>query len=431
MSKVLMIRHLPSSLSLKDKEQLLKHFGAEKVWETRSKRNYLFASFSNVERAKASLTRLHQLEIAQRRLVVEYSYDKEPVTSNKPGIEQNSETTKLIKEFLKTLNAWNPSVDFYQPPPAHLSYKYPDITPEIAVSVVHALFSHKPFYVQTLHLMNKMCLDNPFQENIAAMTVFKDIFKKLFLSELQQQVTQVPQSETESEISSAEDEHKTQPTQIVIRRKRKLPVPKVRPTSVLSAPTPPKLKKVVISQEEAFETVTPIIEPKKILVNVHQDALQKPSEDPEVVGELGKFQKEEQPVEVEEKQPEPEQPTITKKELLRNRISYSDMKILPVFKNYHPGEPSMRLYIKNLAKSVTDQDVKRIYKRYVEKMTDEELTGFDVRVMQEGRMKGQGFVTFPSVRIAETALNETNGYLLKERPMVVQFARAANKKTIE
>lgn len=431
MSKVLMIRHLPASLSIQDKEKLLKHFGAEKVWEARSKANYLFASFNSVERAKASLTRLHQLEIAQRRLVVEYSYDKEPVTSNKPVLEQNSETTKLIKDFLKTLNAWNPSVDFYQPPPAHLSYKYPDITPEIVVNMVHALFSHKPFYVQTLHLMNKMCLDDPFRENVTAMTFFEGVFKKFFLNELQQHLTQVRHSETESEISSAEDENKIQPTQKVMRRKRKLPVPRVCPANVLSAPTPSKVKKIVISQEEAFETVTPIIEPKKILVNVHHDALQKPSEDPEVVGELGKFQKEQQPVEVEEKQPQPQQPTITKKELLRNRISYSDMKILPVFKNYHPGEPSMRLYIKNLAKTVTDQDVKRIYKRYVENMTDEEMTGFDVRVMQEGRMKGQGFVTFPSVRIAETALNETNGYLLKEKPMVVQFARAANKKTIE
>lgn len=80
---------------------------------------------------------------------------------------------------------------------------------------------------------------------------------------------------------------------------------------------------------------------------------------------------------------------------------------------------------------VTEQDVKRIYKRYIEDLNDEEQIGFDVRVMQEGRMKGQAFVTFPSVKIADIALHETNGYLLKDKPMVVQFARAANKKTIE
>ncbi|CAD0201060.1 unnamed protein product [Chrysodeixis includens] len=433
MSKVLMIRHLPATLSFKDKEQLLKHFGAERIWEARSKRNYLFASFSTVEKAKASLLRLHQLEIAHRRLVVEYSTDKEPITDKKPESDQNSETTKLLNEFLKALNAWNPSVDFYQPPPAHLKYKYPDITPNIAINIIHALFTHKPFYTQALHLMNKMCLDVPFEENEKCVEFFKETFREYFVGDIQ--LPPPPVSETESEISSAEDdgglEPKVQPLRNLVTRKRKLPVPKHNPAKLLSLHLPTKVMKTMVNQEEVFETVTPIVEPKKIMLNVHQDALQKPIEEPEVVGEIGKFQKEEQPAEVEETRIEPEQPILTRKELLKNRLSYSDMKVLPVFKNYHPGQPSMRLYIKNLAKSVTEQDVTRVYQRYVDGLTDEELTGFDVRVMQEGRMKGQAFVTFPKVRIAETALTETNGYLLKERPMVVQFARAANKKTIE
>lgn len=431
MSKVLIIRHLPAALSFEDKEQLLKHFGAENVWETRSKRNYLFASFSSVDKAKASLSRLHQLEIANRRLVVEYSTEKEPVTSNKTDSEQNSETTKLIKQFLKVLNAWNPSIDFYQPPPIHLKYNYPDINSQIAMNIIYSLFNHKPFYIQTLHLMNKMCLDIPFEKNQKALEFFKETYRQHFVSDIQ--LPPPPPSETESEISSAEDEHKVEPVRKLVTRKRKLPVPKpIHPIKLQAVmPVTTKAKKTVVHQEEVFETITPIQEPKKILLNVHQDALQKPTEEPEVIGELGKFQKEDPPVEIEDKQEEPDQPVITKKELLRNRISHKDMKILPVFKNYHPGEPSMRLYIKNLAKSVSEKDLNSIYKRYVEKLTDEEMTGFDVRVMQEGRMKGQAFVTFPSVRVAETALHETNGYLLKEKPMVVQFARAANKKTIE
>lgn len=433
MSKVLMIRHLPETLSFQDKEQLLKHFGAETIWEARSKRNYLFASFSSVEKAKASLTRLHQLEIANRRLVVEYSMDKEPIRDKKPESDQNSEATKLLKEFLKALNAWNPSVDFYQPPPPHLNYKYPDITPQIAINVIHALFTHKSFYTQALHLMNKMCLNVPFEEKENCLEFFKKTFQEYFVSDIQ--LPPPPVSDTESEISSAEDdrgvEPKVQPIRKLVTRKRTLPVPKHNPTKLPTLLQAAKIKKTTVNQEKVFETVPTVVEPKKIMLNVHQDALQKPTEEPEVIGEIGKFQKEEQPAEVVETPADPEQPVITRKELLKNRISYSDMKVLPVFKNYHPGPPSMRLYIKNLAKSVSEQDVTSIYKPYVEGLTDEELTGFDVRVMQEGRMKGQAFVTFPKVRIAETALYETNGYLLKERPMVVQFARAANKKTIE
>lgn len=46
------------------------------------------------------------------------------------------------------------------------------------------------------------------------------------------------------------------------------------------------------------------------------------------------------------------------------RISINDQRLLPVFKNYHPGIPSNRLYIKNLAKQVEIKDLHYIYKRY-------------------------------------------------------------------
>lgn len=429
MSSVLMIRHLPVALSFQEKEQLLKHFGAEQVWETSRKRHYVFASFGSIEKSRASLMRLHQLEIAHRRLVVEYSTEKEPLTL-KIDIDQSSATTKRVQDFLRRLNAWNPSVDFYQPPPAHLKYKYPEINSTAAVNLVHTLFTHKPFYIQSLHLMNKMCLDTPFEENEKATHFFKEIFKSYFADQIV--LIPHPQSEPESEISSDETEQRTVPTQPkAFKRKRKLPVPVKTPAALLSTPILRKVKKVPVNQEEVFEPVLPIQEPKKISLLVHQDALQKSFEEPEVIGELGKFEKEPEPEKMEEAPSEPEKPTISKKELLKNRISYNDMKVLPVFKSYHPGQPSMRLYIKNLPKTASEQDVNRIYRRYIEHLSQEKQNGFDVRVMQEGRMKGQAFVTFPSVAIAETALHETNGYLLKERPMVVQFARAANKKTVD
>lgn len=47
--------------------------------------------------------------------------------------------------------------------------------------------------------------------------------------------------------------------------------------------------------------------------------------------------------------------------------------------------------------------------------------------MQEGRMKGQAFVTLQNVQLAQKALRETNGYILKDKPLVVQFARSSTK----
>lgn len=49
----------------------------------------------------------------------------------------------------------------------------------------------------------------------------------------------------------------------------------------------------------------------------------------------------------------------------------------------------------------------------------------EVRLMQEGRMKGQAFVTFQNEGQAIKALLDTNGYILKDKPMVVQYAKAA------
>ena len=47
---------------------------------------------------------------------------------------------------------------------------------------------------------------------------------------------------------------------------------------------------------------------------------------------------------------------------------------------------------------------------------------FDIRLMKEGRMKGQGFKTFHTEEVAEKALNDTNGYVLNGKPMsVVSF----------
>ena len=43
---------------------------------------------------------------------------------------------------------------------------------------------------------------------------------------------------------------------------------------------------------------------------------------------------------------------------------------------------------------------------------------FQIRLMKEGRMKGQAFVTFPTDRAAERALDQTHGFVLHDRPMI-------------
>lgn len=132
----------------------------------------------------------------------------------------------------------------------------------------------------------------------------------------------------------------------------------------------------------------------------------------------------------EEQQPEKsgELKCISAEELAENQIPNKDLSVLPVFKNYHPGAPTCRLYIKNCAKTVVVEDLEYIYNRY--RIPEGETPSkFDIRLMQEGRMKGQAFVTLDSVELAQKALKETNGYILKTKPLVVVFARSAVQKT--
>lgn len=97
-----------------------------------------------------------------------------------------------------------------------------------------------------------------------------------------------------------------------------------------------------------------------------------------------------------------------------------------LYRNYERGPPSQRLYIKNLdIKHVDERLLHSIYDRY-----QQDSFPIDIRLLREGKMKGQAFVTFPNEDIALNALNDTNGYILYEKPMIVQFARTAKPKDI-
>ncbi|NXL94139.1 RBM40 protein, partial [Alectura lathami] len=124
-------------------------------------------------------------------------------------------------------------------------------------------------------------------------------------------------------------------------------------------------------------------------------------------------------METEEEYDEIPSEFISRRELEQNRLSREEMEKLSVFKNYEPGDPNCRIYVKNLAKQVQEKDLKFIFGRYVDFQSEVERNMFDIRLMKEGRMKGQAFVGLPNEKAAAKALKEANGYVLFEKPMVV------------
>ena len=131
----------------------------------------------------------------------------------------------------------------------------------------------------------------------------------------------------------------------------------------------------------------------------------------------------------QEKEPPPPLPLISLEEIVKNRLNEEQLRQFDngrLYRNYERGHLSQRLYIKNIeTKHVDERILHSLYDRY-----QSDSSPIDIRLLREGKMKGQAFVTFPNEGLALNALNDTNGYILYEKPIVVQFARTAKPKDI-
>lgn len=115
---------------------------------------------------------------------------------------------------------------------------------------------------------------------------------------------------------------------------------------------------------------------------------------------------------------------ISEMEILSNKLSEDEIREIQggKFANYAPGIPSHILYIKNLSPDVKEADLAALYIRF--QSPGKKLL---FRLMQHGRMKGQAFVTFPDTETAKLALQLTNGFRLKGKPVVIQYGRAVRQ----
>ncbi|XP_037368019.1 RNA-binding protein 41 isoform X2 [Talpa occidentalis] len=112
---------------------------------------------------------------------------------------------------------------------------------------------------------------------------------------------------------------------------------------------------------------------------------------------------------------------VPEDEIQRNRLSEEEIRKIPMFSSYNPGEPNKVLYLKNLSPRVTERDLVSLFARFQEKK------GPPVQFrMMTGRMRGQAFITFPNKEKALQALHLVNGYKLHGKILVIEFGK--NKK---
>ncbi|KAM6971407.1 RNA-binding region-containing protein 3 [Tautogolabrus adspersus] len=481
--KTLLVRHLPAELTKEEKEDLLKYFGADSVRvfsNTGRLKHAAFASFKSEKSAAKALSRLHQLEVLDRTLVVEFAKGQDHVTVLKdPPV---SSSGKNIKAEQKKQEAKLPNIPLMEtgvapdlglkfPSSPTLKYLYPPPSNGVLTNITHALISVPKFYVQVLHLMNKMNLPCPFgpvtnrpplyeflppAPPIPMPPPFPPDFPPLPEEEMELS------SEEESEYESEDDEDKERIVRLMglVNQACKRPLrpktaskrkkPKIK--DLLYAPKPDSQSAPVLQPSDVFEQPHPA-GPKKIEFHIsvpevaammegsgrgQPDDDGKDGDERDVSQEgteaegFGKLYPSaptsQQPEEHSDDEHDLTSDIISRKELEKGRLSRDEIKRMSVYKNYEPGEPTCRLYVKNIAKQAGEKDLKYIYGRYINPSSEEERNMFDIVLMKEGRMKGQAFVGLPSEQSAEKALRETNGYVLFDKPLVVQFARSARPK---
>ncbi|CAK1588992.1 unnamed protein product [Parnassius mnemosyne] len=98
------------------------------------------------------------------------------------------------------------------------------------------------------------------------------------------------------------------------------------------------------------------------------------------------------------------------------KMCLDDIKKIERFKDYEPGIPSKVLYLKNIAPSVSQEQLSLLFNQFLL----DNGGPIDLRLLT-GRMRGQAFVTFQTEDLAIKALDEVNGTILSGRPIIAQF----------
>lgn len=104
------------------------------------------------------------------------------------------------------------------------------------------------------------------------------------------------------------------------------------------------------------------------------------------------------------------------------KMSVDDIMKIERFRNYEPGVPSKVLYLKNIAPSVSQEQISLLFNQFLL----DNGGPIDVRLMT-GRMRGQAFVSFTNEDIAIQALEEVNGTILSGQPVIAEFGRNTNR----
>lgn len=363
----------------------------------------------------------------------------ERASSNKPNLDnklQSSEArndndfvppSSLVKDATLTKDKTQRSLPSAEPIaprlgvdypfPPYLEYAYPPPDGNILTNIVNALIAVPRFYTQVLHLMNKMNIPAPFRMALptpplpplapAPPPPPPPVSAKPHAADL---------SSDESEMESSDEEIDVNAYSVGASAVKKSGRKRLRQEAIVG----PAVDKDVAHETIGVKPATLV--PKEIPMIKKKNPVLQIKIAPKVIQNEHRDESTAEELEEPDKEGSDIKSYATPEELESGKLPPEEILSLPMFKNYAAGNPASVLYIKNLAKDVIADDFYFIFGSLFGSI-DAAKSGLSIKLMQEGRMRGQAFVTFPSAEVAHRALNLVNGYVFKGKPMIIQFGR--------
>ncbi|OQR91075.1 hypothetical protein THRCLA_09115 [Thraustotheca clavata] len=365
------VNNIPMALPVNAIEELLKHVGATsiRILCGRHKKKAALATFPNASIRDIACTRINKMCLADHKLE---ATPYESSSEVKPSLQHKQENVEYqpVSGFARRQpTPIAPHLGLHYPPSPFLEYKYPKATTDIVVNIANALMALPKFYTQVLHLMNKMNLPPPFE---------KDIIRGPFTKS--QQETEETKSKQVFQESDDEDDDGDDLISTALNPSSHQQEEIQKDDSALP---PAKRHKVLKPAKKAVSSAVPII-----------------FTEPSTCGTLI-----------------PRPGVISEAELNRTRLTTEELSQEKHMKNYTQGIPSCVLYVKNIAKSVDESDLRFVFGCVFPSDTDMGL--MSIKLFKEGRLKGQAFIEYPNIALATLALQTIHGVCLDNKPLIV------------
>ncbi|KAH7469013.1 RNA-binding region-containing protein 3 [Phytophthora ramorum] len=459
----LRIRNLPAVLSTEAITSLISHYGSTRV-RVLQRRNAAssgkepgaapskqlqkaVAIFATREAQQNARRRLHSLVLAGQHLQVEVVGDEAATasTETRPQPVQTGDELPLkgqpplpkglppplpptptpMQNLLYAPAPLAPHLGLHYAPSPLLEYKYPKATEGIVRNIANALIALPRFYIQVLHLMNKMNLPPPFDEDAipGRFSTHRDVTPHYCESEGIRKRTlkrrRSNESSNEQIVEEDEEDDSEEGGNDAVKsmdHNNTLGTEEVHlPSSRLQSGRVTEDSKSVQKSSEA--SIQPEANSSRpVLLGMPFSKQNRGPETKKSAALNVAFQLGTDTGNTPRSRRLTRPGVISENEVKRQRLAQGDFQKEPLMATYSRGSPSAVVVVENIAQTVDEKDLRYVF-GYVLPL-EEALTSLKIR-LRPG--KGSAVITYPDEAVAVAAVDELHGVQLEGKALLVSF----------